>query len=269
MQKFKQFDLLEIMEFEQEEFGYPRHGQNYYEIMYILKGRGEHQQNRLKVPYAEGDIFVISPSDEHDFVVQERTLFFAIKFTDGYLERFATEHATRYLAVKKVLSSAALHEQVLHWSAVEKSLLAAAVQNIKAYQPREQVSSSIFIYHQLMAIVALLYEGLNRTAARSDLRDREDLLLSFIHQHIYDPAKLQIAFLAAKFHISPSYFGKFFKRTYGMSLREYVKRYKFELVKKRLDSGDYTLKQIAEEFGFTDESHVHKFYYGNLGAGKF
>ena len=267
MTKLKQFDLLEIMEFEQEEFGYPKHGQNYYEIMYILEGKGVHHQNTSKVVYTSGDAFIILPSDEHYFVIEDRTVFFAIKFTDSYVEFFKQQAQSGYIDVRKMMSRAALQEQALLTSSLEKAMLARVVENIRVYPRKAHLATSVYIYHQLMAFIALILESAGSTAAvQVSHGSREDQLLSFIHQHICDPHKLTVKCLAAEFNISFAYFGKFFKRSYGISLREYIQRYKYELVKKRIDSREYTLKQIAVEFGFTDESHVHKFYHKIAGS---
>ncbi|HAT91477.1 MAG TPA: AraC family transcriptional regulator, partial [Sphingobacterium sp.] len=50
------------------------------------------------------------------------------------------------------------------------------------------------------------------------------------------------------------------KKNFGSSLRAYINTYRIELIENRLKSKDYTLKQIAAELGFTDESHLSHFY---------
>ncbi|PTS92965.1 AraC family transcriptional regulator, partial [Flavobacterium sp. HMWF030] len=48
--------------------------------------------------------------------------------------------------------------------------------------------------------------------------------------------------------------------------REYMNQYRIALIDKRLESGQFTLKQIADEFGFNDESHFSHFYKNNMGV---
>jgi len=41
-------------------------------------------------------------------------------------------------------------------------------------------------------------------------------------------------------------------------LRDYIHDYRKVLIGRRIDSGKFSLKEIAADFGLTDESHVKK-----------
>lgn len=84
MTKLKQFDALKLFDFEESNFHLTVHGQNYYELVYIYKGSGIHEINNNSLAYNAGDLFVISPEDEHNFKIEKRTRVIAIKFTDDY-----------------------------------------------------------------------------------------------------------------------------------------------------------------------------------------
>ena len=43
------------------------HNHDFFEITYILKGKGLYSQNRKTTPISEGDIVMVSPSDTHRF----------------------------------------------------------------------------------------------------------------------------------------------------------------------------------------------------------
>jgi len=58
------------------------------------------------------------------------------------------------------------------------------------------------------------------------------------------------------FHIAGNYSSAYFKRNFDMSCREYVNNYRIKLIGKRMETGNQTLKEVADEFGFTDESHL-------------
>ncbi|UFH34008.1 helix-turn-helix domain-containing protein [Chryseobacterium sp. C-71] len=63
--------------------------------------------------------------------------------------------------------------------------------------------------------------------------------------------------------MSKTYFSAYFKRNFDVSYRNYITDYKLKLIEKRIQSGQMTMKQIAFEFGFTDESHLTN-YFKNL-----
>jgi AraC family L-rhamnose operon regulatory protein RhaS len=62
--------------------------------------------------------------------------------------------------------------------------------------------------------------------------------------------------MAAHFKFTKDYMGQYFKKNAGMTIRDYVSDYRGNLIRQRINSGQFGLKQIASEFGLTDESHL-------------
>jgi YesN/AraC family two-component response regulator len=85
-------------------------------------------------------------------------------------------------------------------------------------------------------------------------------LILYINQHIYEPEKIQVKYIANYFNIAGNYFGAYFKRNFGISYRDYINQYRTKLIEKRIISGNLSLKQIAAEFGFSDESHLSNYF---------
>jgi YesN/AraC family two-component response regulator len=83
-------------------------------------------------------------------------------------------------------------------------------------------------------------------------------IFCYIHKHIYEPRLLKLPMMAANFNIAGEYMGPYFKRNAGVTLRDYIRDYRNELIKQRIASGRYNLKQIAAEFGLTDGSYLSK-----------
>lgn len=92
---------------------------------------------------------------------------------------------------------------------------------------------------------------------------QKDDLIFYIHQNIYTPEKIRINSISEHFNISKTYFSVYFKRNFDVSYRNYITDYKIKLIERRIRSGQMTMKQIAFEFGFTDESHLTN-YFKNL-----
>jgi quercetin dioxygenase-like cupin family protein len=65
MKKLNQFESLLLDEFEEDKFHLPVHGHTYYELIYIVKGSGIHHLNQNLLGYKAGDLFALSPDDEH------------------------------------------------------------------------------------------------------------------------------------------------------------------------------------------------------------
>jgi AraC-like DNA-binding protein len=91
-------------------------------------------------------------------------------------------------------------------------------------------------------------------------QDMAQEIEQYIMQNIYFPDKLQIKSIADKFQISANYFGAFFKKKYVKSYKIYVDDIRIQLIEERLVSNRYTMRQIVDELGFNDESHLTNFY---------
>ena len=82
-----QFESLVVTEWDVETFPLQRHKHSFYEMIYIREGQGVHVLNNNYFPYQSGDIFIVSPEDQHFFEIEKRTKFTFIKFTDSYFAK--------------------------------------------------------------------------------------------------------------------------------------------------------------------------------------
>jgi AraC-like DNA-binding protein len=62
------------------------------------------------------------------------------------------------------------------------------------------------------------------------------------------------------FGLSETYLGSYFKSQCGETLQQFTSKYKMRLIKFRLKFSDKRINEIAQEFGFSDESHLNKFF---------
>jgi AraC-like DNA-binding protein len=261
--KITQFVPLVIKVFEESKFHLPIHGHTYYEIIYIIKGAGIHLINSSCLPYKSGDLFVISPDDEHYFEIKKSTQFVFIKFTDSYFSGKNLVAPDEFLRTQPeaIMRNKLLKEVRLVLDEPCKTILRNTIDNIIAYNCREDLSSSPLLYYQVLSILGLIKEATIKLDQRIDngLADKETMI-SFINQHIYEPEKIQVKYIASHFNIAGNYFGAYFKRNFDISYRDYINQYRTKLIEKRIVSGQQSLKQIAVEFGFTDESHLSNYF---------
>lgn len=263
MKKLNQFDTLVIDEFEEDKYHLPRHSHTYYEIIYIIKGSGIHQLNKNLLPYQAGDLFVLSTDDEHYFDIKKTTRFFFIKFTDTYFNSNKKLACDEFLlnTPENFMRDKSLKENVLKLDSICASILKNTIDNIRSYNSKANISTSPIVFHQILSIFGLIKESLQQqnikiTGSGID----NDQIISYIHQNIYKPKLVQIKNIAAHFNISESYFGTYFKRNFAISYREYCNKLRTQLIEKRIINKQLSMKQIAYEFGFTDESHLSNYF---------
>ena len=263
MPTLKQFETLVIDEFEEEKFHLPKHSHTYYELIYIVKGNGIHHLNKNLIPYKAGDLFAISPDDEHYFDIKKSTRFVYIKFTDTYFYSKRNLACDDFLLKKpeEFMREKLLKEQVLKLDEPCKTILKNTIENITAYNCRKDVSTSPIVFYQVLSIFGLIKEALrcmNVQSVGNSFDNKQ--IIAYIHQNIYQPKLVQIKAIAGHFNIAPNYFSAYFKRSFGMTYRDYSNTLRIKLIEKRISGKQMPIKQIAYEFGFTDESHLSHFY---------
>jgi len=261
--KRTQFDPLVIHDFYEETFHLPIHSHTYYEVIYIHKGNGIHHLNHNQIPYRAGDLFVISPEDQHNFEIKKCTRFTFIKFTDSYFKdhKLNTPDAFSLSSPEEIMRNKQLKELKLQFDEPCISILRSTVENIVAYSCRKDIATSPLMYYLILSVFGLIKEALRKedTSVIPAGLDRGDMI-SYIHQNIYNPHEIQVKSIASRFNIAPTYFSRYFKNTFEVSYRDYINKYRVKLIEKRILLPNLTLKEIAAEFGFTDESHLSNFF---------
>lgn len=257
MKRYRQFQPVIISDFEITNWEHPVHNHNHYELIYIKKGNGLHHLNKGILYYKPGDLFLLGPEDEHSFEIKESTRFIFLKFTDFYLhgeEKVKDQwvHEMEYLIKNReiVLSGFELNT-------TDQLIINHIYEVIISLKPDLQTNERL-IWLQIMAIAAILRRNLPEITAQKKKSKEMEAVFAYIHEHIYTPGQLKAQVMATHFHTTPDYIGPYFKRNTGITLRDYIGDYRRTLIQKRMTSGNYSLKQIAVEFGLTDESHVSK-----------
>jgi AraC-like DNA-binding protein len=85
-------------------------------------------------------------------------------------------------------------------------------------------------------------------------------ILDYIQKHISRPELLKISIISEKFGLSPTYLGSYFRKQCNESIQQYISSYRIRLIEHRLRFSDKRVHEIADEFGFADESHINKFF---------
>jgi AraC family L-rhamnose operon transcriptional activator RhaR len=85
-------------------------------------------------------------------------------------------------------------------------------------------------------------------------------ILQYVQANIYNPEKLRGEHIGTKFGISESYLGRFFRKHTNETLQQYQTTYKLNLIENRLLHTHMRINEIADEFGFTDKSHLNNMF---------
>lgn len=256
MIRLKQFNFLHIEDLDETCFPLPYHSQNYHELIYIYEGQGTHLLNNNKISYYDGDLFLISQDDVHHLEAKTSTRIITIKFTSDY---FRSNNGL--YNPDNLINNKALKEIKLLFDQKEIVFIKQIIDNILLYSSNKENEDSPVIFYQILSILELIRKIGTRQLKNSinDILEKKSIT-TYIHQHIFEPSKIRVKTISLYFNIADSYFSSYFKRSFGISYRGYINEYRLKLIERRLTLGYSSIKEIAHEFGFNDESHFSHYY---------
>lgn len=270
---------IDVLEFEAvNEWGYHRHRHNFFELTYILKGSGHHLLNDSMVEYKEGDLFFLTPNDEHEFVVAEASRFGIIKFTEQLFLEKSNFTSSSYW--RKNLETVIFHSNVIAESIIccknDKTQLFGLYHLIKNEFENNQIYSRNVLSELFGALLIILSRNLKSCTINTtsdDSREEEKVvrLLTYIRQNVLNKDLMNLKTIASEFNISPNYLGTFIRKHGGISFKQYVIQTKMKMAEKLLKQSNLNINQIVEKLGFTDASHFNRVFkkYHGINPSKF
>src|SRR5689334_12583412 len=151
MRKVNQFKTLIIEEIDHttSDDAPAEHSHNFYEIIYVKSGEGTHFINKVGLRYNSGDLFLLSPEDEHFFQISQPTQFAIVRFTDHYFsqKRHFTNDQTLVSHPSALMRNKLLKEKVLFFGNTCSSILRNTMENILAYKCKDDLSNSAIVYY--------------------------------------------------------------------------------------------------------------------------
>lgn len=255
--RYKQFQPLVMSDFEVNHWHHPVHKHNHYELIYVKHGLGKHFINSLTVDYEPGDVFLLGPEEAHYFEIEEATRFVYLKFTDFYIHRDAATSDSGMQHLEYLIKSRETHTCGFKLSSNDQAIT-SAIFDVMLSMKDNMLRNEPLIWLQVLTLAHILQRNMPEIKA-NEFRSKDlQAVFCYIHKYIYQPEYLKAAVMAVHFNLSKDYIGPYFKRNTGLTLRNYISDYRNNLIKNRLNSRNFSLKQIAVEFGLTDESHVSK-----------
>ncbi|WP_046243389.1 helix-turn-helix domain-containing protein [Hymenobacter terrenus] len=265
---------LDLTIYEVDEWELPAHRHQFLEIIYVLKGRGTHTINSNGYSYGPGSLYLLTPHDAHTFVVHEPSRFCILVVTELYVRNSARSSASDAGSMHKQLEYIFLNHNQTNGEPVrqpaDRQWMQQLMHRLMAEVEQQPVLHEAMVQH----LVALLLHQVARAIQENNrleftVAHPQNLaydISSYIQQHIYDNDKLRLEAIAEAFYKSKTTLSQYFKTQTGETIKDYILSYKLNLVKARLQFSDLTISQIADEVGFTDESHLNKAFRQRVGS---
>ena len=252
---------------------------NFFEIIFIEKGKGKHFINEFIVTYEERDIFLVAPEDKHHFEIEEETTFCYFQFTELlFSSKMNLPDRSYWLhRIERIIH----HPNLLPGDIIKEKNDRKLIWHIHDVINQEYTSKKEFYKHNISNMVSTTLSVIARNITREfqpikeavhkDMPTTIDQILSYIRQNVYETNLMKVSSLASYFNMTNSAISLYFKKKTGESIHHYILMYKLHLIKYRLKNTDFTVSEIAYQLGFTDESHLTRIFkkYNNMTPKKY
>jgi AraC-like DNA-binding protein len=238
------------------------HAHSFFEMIYVVAGTGRQHVNEVSVLYHPGSLFLVAPGDVHLLEIETLSRILFIRFNPLFIHSSGNGQALR-----------AQLEMILNNSRHEPGCL-LKTESDKKYVPHlmnmlMDEHQKGYLYHRelinqlvntLLIVVARNISPPLPTAMveTSELRIHD--ILRYIQTNIHTPHQLRADVISENFQISETYLGRYFKKHAGETLQQYIIDYRLKLVENRLLHSSMRIGEIADEFGFTDKSHLNRIF---------
>ncbi|MBK5719521.1 helix-turn-helix domain-containing protein [Dysgonomonas sp. Marseille-P4677] len=273
MKKMNLLQPYEIVYLNTNKCPLDQHGHSFFELLYILSGTGTQDVNGNVFRYCKGDFYLITPKDHHSFEVETKTEFFIVRFHENYINAnvLSSESAKR---LKFILSNADKYCGCILRNKADIQLVRPIIEAILSEKEKADLYDKEFVRQLINTLIIIAARNLTLSLPEmlnnySDARIME--IIHYIHFNIYNPEKLIAKEISSSFKISELYLGRYFKKHTGVLLQQYIINYRLNMIENRLLYSDMRINEIANEFGFTDESHLYKLFkkYRGISPGNF
>ncbi len=238
------------------------HGHNFFELAFIRSGTGKHFLNDYECIYHPGQLFLITPEDTHHFVIESYTEFFFLRFNNFYLEKNKLGVQSKQ-RLEYILHNANHHNNCVLKNIADQTFVPPVIEAIHHEMTIKDLYNEDLIQQLVNSLIIIVARNIAKYLPQYVAGSAEDKavnILQYIQQNIHCPEKLRSEYISNMFAISSAYVGRYFKKHTNDTLQGYIAKYKVNLIEHRVRYGDIRMNEIASEFGFTDVSHLNKFF---------
>jgi len=236
---------------------------NFFELVYILDGKGSQSIQHAKYPYKKNGIFLLPVAKCHQYIINEPTRFMFVRFTASYFfpdMDGQVDYSQWFSRINFIIGNHHHHAGELINDKNDKEQVKRLLDVILFEYEHKDVCSAFVIQNTLVSILGVICRNIQRRVMKGRMITDSKFadLLNFISFNILDTDKLSVPYLSKKFNVAQTYFSEYFRRNASQRFQDYLTSSRLKIAESRARYTDIPLQEIALELGFTDSSHLNK-----------
>ncbi|MBO9608972.1 MAG: helix-turn-helix domain-containing protein [Paenibacillaceae bacterium] len=254
------------------------HGHDFVELVYVVKGEGEHLFADERYEVCAGDVFIINPGEEHAYHVVPgkqldiiNCLFEPGLISDTLLKELGVSQSMDYFYVHPFLNPTERFHHMLNLRGPDAARALALLEGMMGELNQRHPGFTAFIRLQMIELLILLSRcyGMRHAVRTKPARSNKNELLvrricGYLERH-YDE-RISLTSLSELFNISTRQLNRTFKQEAGCSVLDHVHHIRVEKAKLLLQETDEKVITIATSVGYEDPAFFSQLFARTVGC---
>ena len=240
------------------------HSHDFVELVFVLDGQGTHTIDGKDYAIVNGSFFSVDAGQTHSLLFDDNAEYYNIFLSVPFLEQFPIgleEETYGYSLVSGYTDSPAIY-----FDQDTSAFISKIFQEINS-EFNGQNPLRLEIMHTLFRLL-LLQVHRTQLEPKNTGRIRAYMalpqVLDYINAHFTEPIRLH--WLAEKYNYNPAYFGRLFRRSYGVSFEAYLQKKRIGYAKELLVTTDYSVDIILQKIGYTNKNNFYRAFLEDCGC---
>lgn len=249
------------------------HAHDFFEIVYVRRGRGVHYIEGAPYPIQSGDLYVISPGEGHYYTslpegdIHIINILWMPELVEETLHADATlQGAVKLLYVEPLLRRETRFAHRLHLAGSLSFRVEALIDEMLREYATAAAGSELLLRHLFCALLVLLSRAYDeqaktRVVGRKSIDTSQAVVekaIAYIEANHTRP--LRVADVAAHTAMSASRLAHLFKSRTDRGILEYLHHYRVARICNDLLHNKDSIQEIAAAAGYTDLRFFHRVF---------
>ncbi len=240
------------------------HSHDFVELVFVLEGQGTHTIDGKDYAIVNGSFFSVAAGQTHSLLFDENAEYYNIFLSVPFLEQFPIrleEEISGYHLISGYTDSPSVY-----FDQDTASFINRIFQEINS-EFNGQNPLRLETMHTLFRLLLLQVHRaqlVSKKSGRTQAYMALPQVLDYINAHFTEPIRLH--WLAEKYNYNPAYFGRLFRKSYGISFEAYLQRKRIGYAKELLVTTDYSVDIILQKIGYTNKNNFYRAFLEDCGC---
>lgn len=233
-----------------------KHFHDWIEIVYLIRGDLEFQDNNEVRKLKEGEFVVVNPMSIHSTKCLYGNTAILLQIPISFLEKLAPDIRQYVFKINYDSTDAKVQTKIREIGSVLQNLWIAYQFHVDGYQFR--------CYSLIFELIYILIHSFSCKVNQKELyrtqrnMQRIQFVMDYVTKH-YTEA-ISISEIAGKVGLNEIYFSRFIKKSMGITFLEYLYMVRLEKIHVDLLNTDLSIQEIRERHGFYNEKVFRRMF---------